>query len=170
MLVSIYSVGSIVGVVTTAILVSRLIKPVWFMLFDTIFSFVALLTVILIPTDSIMNVASFVIGCTAAGGVMQIGLTLMSDIFPSAKGRITGIYYTASGLASFTIPVFTAFISKTSITNIMWFDVAIAGVGILCSLAVLLSFKKGVAGLPKSLTSSSEIKQSLSTEPKLDVK
>ena len=169
MLVSIYSVGSIVGVVTTAILVSRLIKPVWFMLFDTIFSFVALLTVILIPTDSIMNVASFVIGCTAAGGVMQIGLTLMSDIFPSAKGRITGIYYTASGLASFTIPVFTAFISKTSITNIMWFDVAIAGVGILCSLAVLLSFKKWVSGLPKSLTSSSEIKQSLSTEPKLDV-
>ncbi len=75
---------------------------------------------------------------------MQIGLTLMGDLFPTAKGRITGIYYTASGLASFSIPVVTALISKTSVVNIMWFDVAIAVVGILCSLIVLLFYRKDV--------------------------
>lgn len=144
MLVSIYSVGSIVGVVTTAILVERVIKPTWFMLFDTTFSFIALLTIVLFTNDLVMNLASFVIGCTAAGGVMQIGLTLMGDLFPTAKGRITGIYYTASGLASFSIPVVTALISKTSVVNIMWFDVAIAVVGILCSLIVLLFYRKDV--------------------------
>ncbi|OFA12580.1 inner membrane transport protein YdiM [Lentilactobacillus sunkii] len=150
MLVSIYSVGSIVGVITTAVLVERVVKPVWFMLFDTFFSFVALLTIVLVPNDTVMNIASFVIGCTAAGGVMQIGLTLMGDLFPAAKGRITGIYYTASGLASFSIPVLTAIISKSSIVNIMWFDVAIAAVGIICSLIVLVFYRKDVVPKPSS--------------------
>lgn len=138
LLVSVYSIGSIIGVVTTAILVNRLIKPIWFMLFDTVLSFFALLLIALFPIELIMLFCSFVIGCTAAGGVMQIGLTIMSDLFPNSKGKVTGIYYTASGLSSFTIPVFTAIISQTSIRNIMWFDVGIAMTGILCSISVLL--------------------------------
>jgi MFS family permease len=109
-----------------------------------------LLTIVLFTNDLVMNLASFVIGCTAAGGVMQIGLTLMGDLFPTAKGRITGIYYTASGLASFSIPVVTALISKTSVVNIMWFDVAIAVVGILCSLIVLLFYRKDVVPQPNN--------------------
>ena len=137
LLVSVYSVGSILGVIVTALLVERVLKPVWFMLVDTVLSLVALLVLVLIPTWSAALISSFVIGCTAAGGVMQLGLTVMSDVFPHAKGRITGIYYTASGLASFTIPIVTAWISIESIQNIMWFDVGIAAVGVLCSLIVL---------------------------------
>ncbi|MDY1543766.1 MFS transporter [Lactiplantibacillus pentosus] len=137
MLVSVYSVGSILGVVVTAVLVERIIKPVWFMLIDTIVSLLALLAVTLIPTWGVALVSSFVIGCSAAGGVMQLGLTIMSDTFPRAKGRITGIYYTASGLASFTIPVFTAWISQYGIHDIMWFDVMIAVIGVICSIVVL---------------------------------
>jgi MFS family permease len=137
MLVSVYSVGSILGVVVTAVLVERIIKPVWFMLIDTIVSLLALLALTLIPTWGVALVSSFVIGCSAAGGVMQLGLTIMSDTFPRAKGRITGIYYTASGLASFTIPVFTAWISQYGIHDIMWFDVMIAVIGVICSIVVL---------------------------------
>ncbi|RRK10174.1 MFS transporter [Lactiplantibacillus garii] len=137
MLVSVYSIGSILGVIVTAVLVERVIKPVWFMLMDTCVSLAALLALTLVPEWGVALVSSFVIGCSAAGGVMQLGLTIMSDTFPRAKGRITGIYYTASGLASFTIPVVTAWISQTGIQDIMWFDVAIAVVGVLCSLVVL---------------------------------
>ncbi|WP_338207746.1 MFS transporter [Lactiplantibacillus paraxiangfangensis] len=137
MLVSIYSVGSILGVVVTALLVERFIKPVWFMLADTCVSLVALLTLTMVPSWGVALVSSFVIGCSAAGGVMQLGLTIMSNVFPRAKGRITGIYYTASGLSSFTIPVFTAWISAIGIRQIMWFDVGIAVVGVICSLIVI---------------------------------
>lgn len=137
LLVSVYSVGSILGVIVTALLVERVLKPVWFMLVDTVLSLMALLVLVLVPTLSAALISSFVIGCTAAGGVMQLGLTVMSEVFPYAKGRITGIYYTASGLASFTIPIVTAWISIESIQNIMWFDVGIAAVGVLCSLIVL---------------------------------
>ncbi len=137
MLVSVYSVGSILGVIVTALLVERIIKPVWFMLFDTVVSLLALVALTLIPTWWVALISSFVIGCSAAGGVMQLGLTVMSNTFPRAKGRITGIYHTASGLASFTIPVFTAWISQIGIYEIMWFDVLIAGIGVLCSVVVL---------------------------------
>ncbi|AVK64018.1 MFS transporter [Lactobacillus sp. CBA3606] len=141
MLVSIYSIGSILGVVVTAILVERVIKAVWLMLINTLISLLALIVLTLVPVMSVALVCSFVIGCSAAGGVMQLGLTIMSDVFPRAKGRITGIYYTASGLASFTIPVFTAWISRVSIRNIMWFDVGIAMVGVACSLIVLSLYR-----------------------------
>lgn len=162
LLVSTYSVGSIVGVIVTAALVNRFIQPIRFMIFDTLLSFLALLLITLFPFELVMLIGSFVIGCTAAGGVMQIGLTIMGDLFPSSKGKVTGIYYTASGLASFTIPVFTALISKTSIHNIMWFDVGIAAVGILCSLAVLL-----IRRLDNTADSSDKLAESASRSPKI---
>ena len=39
---------------------------------------------------------------------MQIGLTLMAERFPYAKGKATGIYYSAGSIATFTIPLITA--------------------------------------------------------------
>lgn len=142
MLVSIYSVGSIIGVVVTALLVEKWIQPVWFMLIDTVVSLGALILMASWPVLLVMQVGAFLIGCFAAGGVMQIGLTIMGNIFPQAKGRITGIYYTASALASFTIPVITAFISRTSIHDLMWFDALLAAMGVFFSLIVIYIYRR----------------------------
>jgi MFS family permease len=67
---------------------------------------------------------------------MQLGLTLMATRLPHAKGKATGIYYSAGSLATFTIPLITAKISETSIANIMWFDTAIAACGFLLALFI----------------------------------
>ena len=50
---------------------------------------------------------------------MQIGLTLMVERFPYAKGKATGIYYSAGSIATFTIPLITAHLSQRSIADIM---------------------------------------------------
>ncbi|ANZ60436.1 MFS transporter [Secundilactobacillus paracollinoides] len=142
MLVSVYSVGSILGVITTVMLVERVIKPVWFMVGDTLLSFVTLLLMAMFPVGWLMYIGSFVIGCSAASGVMQIGLTIMGNVFPRSKGRITGIYNTAGAIASFSIPVFTGILSKTSVHSIMWFDVGIALIGILCALSVMVILRQ----------------------------
>lgn len=152
LLVSLYSIGSIIGVLITVLLVERLIKPIWFMVFDTIASLLILFAISAIPTFSVATVGSFLIGITAAGGVMQIGLTEMGKLFPAEKGKITGIYYTASGLASFTIPVITGIISKNSVHNILWFDVIIALVGVFCSLTLLIVTKLNFKPQQKSVT------------------
>lgn len=140
LLVSIYSVGSILGVIMTAVLVERWIKPTWFMLLDTVISMLALSLMAIWPSLIAMQIGAFLVGCFAAGGVMQIGLTLMGNIFPQSKGKVTGIYYTASGLASFTIPVITAVIAQRSIRDLMWFDVLLAGMGVICSLIAVRSY------------------------------
>lgn len=156
MLVSIYSVGSILGVVVTAILVERWLKPVWFMLLDTVVSLVALVLMAAAPTQAVMRIGAFLIGCFAAGGVMQIGLTIMGNVFPQAKGKITGIYYTASGLASFTIPVITAIISQYSVRNLMWFDAGMAAIGVVCSLITVAVYQREKNGEP-ALSTLSEV-------------
>ncbi len=61
-------------------------------------SFIALFTVCLHPTFYVVIIFAFVIGFTSAGGVVQIGLTLMAERFPYAKGKATGIYYSAGSI------------------------------------------------------------------------
>jgi MFS family permease len=112
------------------------------MLLDTTISFITLLLMASTPVLPVMLVGSFVIGASAASGVMQMGMTIMGIAFPKAKGRITGIYNMAGALSSFTIPIVTGVLSKTSVHSIMWFDVFIAAIGIVCSLCVILIFKK----------------------------
>ncbi|MFT8425619.1 MAG: MFS transporter [Liquorilactobacillus sp.] len=137
-LVSIYSIGSIVGVLINTLLVSFLLKESFLMIFHTSLSFLTLLLISMIPEPSILFIGSFVIGFSAAGGVMQLGLTLMCNLFPAHKGLVTGIYYTASGLASFSIPLITGLISQTNIHNILWLDVFIAIIGLICSLLITI--------------------------------
>ncbi len=108
----------------------------------TFISFIALLIVCLQPTFYVVIAFAFVIGFTSAGGVVQIGLTLMAERFPHAKGKATGIYYSAGSIATFTIPLITAHLSERSIADIMWFDTSIAAVGFLLALFIGLRSRK----------------------------
>ncbi|WP_447889318.1 MFS transporter [Serratia fonticola] len=135
-LLSIYTIGSLMCVFITAGLVKKRFKSTTFLMLYTFISFITLLTVCLYPNMYVVMVFAFVIGFSAAGGVMQLGLTLMATRLPHAKGKATGIYYSAGSLATFTIPLITAKISETSIANIMWFDTAIAACGFLLALFI----------------------------------
>ncbi|RRK10177.1 MFS transporter [Lactiplantibacillus garii] len=137
-LISYYSVGSIVCVLVTAALAKRAVKEIQFLGVYTLISFVSLLLMYLFPTAIMCSIMSFVVGFSAAGGVMQLGLTVMSTFFPSGKGTITGAFYTAGSIASFTIPLVTGMMS-TNLANIFLFDVIIALVGFV--LAVLITVR-----------------------------
>ncbi|MEC5319608.1 MFS transporter [Brenneria populi subsp. brevivirga] len=135
-LLSIYTAGSLVCVFITAGLVKKTVSSTTLLMLYTFISFIALLTVCLHPTVTTVIVFAFVIGFSAAGGVMQLGLTLMAIRFPHAKGKATGIFYSAGSLATFTIPLITAKLSQISIANIMWFDVGLSAVGFLIALFI----------------------------------
>lgn len=138
-LVSIYSIGSLTGVVLLTILTSRRVKSVLVMLISTIVSLLALVAMTFIMDPNVVIVASFVVGMSAAGGVMQVGLVIMSELFPSKKGTVTGIYYTAGAISSFTIPVITGYLYHFGVQSIMIFDCFIALVGVICGLVVFLN-------------------------------
>ncbi|MDJ3747248.1 MFS transporter, partial [Salmonella enterica] len=135
-LLSIYTCGSLLCVFITAPLVRKTIRSTTLLMFYTFISFIALLTVCLHPQAYVVMIFAFVIGFSSAGGVVQIGLTLMAARFPQEKGKATGIYYSAGSIATFTIPLITARISEMSIAHIMWFDTGIAAVGFLLALFI----------------------------------
>ncbi|WP_125770881.1 MFS transporter [Companilactobacillus furfuricola] len=131
-LVSVYSIGSLTGVVLLTILTSRRIKSVSVMLVSTVISLLALLAMTFVLDQNVIFISSFVIGMSAAGGVMQIGLVIMSELFPSKKGTVTGIYYTAGAISSFTIPLITGYLYQFGVQSIMIFDCLIALIGVVC--------------------------------------
>ncbi|PWC09987.1 MFS transporter [Brenneria roseae subsp. americana] len=135
-LLSIYTAGSLLCVLITAGLVKKTVSSTTLLMLYTFVSFIALLTVCLHPTVTTVIVFAFVIGFSAAGGVMQLGLTLMAMRFPHAKGKATAIFYSAGSLATFTIPLITAKLSQTSIASIMWFDTGLAAAGFLTALFI----------------------------------
>lgn len=140
-LISYYSIGSIVCVFVTAALAKKAVKEIQFLITYTLISFIALLTMYLFPTALICSIMSFVVGFSAAGGVMQLGLTVMSSFFPKAKGTITGAFYTAGSIASFTIPLFTGMMSS-NLANIWLFDVIIALLGFILAVLITIRYRK----------------------------
>lgn len=141
-LISYYSIGSLVCVFVTSALVKKRVKPMSFLLIYTFISFISLLIIWLYPIKIVCSIGAFVVGFSAAGGVMQLGLTVMAEMFPSGKGKVTGIFYTAGSIASFTIPLITGHLSKTNVANIILLDVGIALLGFILALIIFIQFNK----------------------------
>ena len=135
-LLSIYTAGSLTCVFVTATFVKNVINSAVAMILYTGISMISLLIVCMFPTPMIVTGFAFVIGFSAAGGVLQLGATIMAMSFPQGKGKATGIFYTAGSIASFTIPLITAKLSKISIASIMWFDLIIAIIGFVIALYI----------------------------------
>jgi hypothetical protein len=76
-----------------------------------------------------------------AGGVMQLGLTVMGETLPLGKGIATGLYYSAGATAQFILPLITAQWSQ-QLTTVMWFDLAIAIAGVLVTTGITLRLNR----------------------------
>lgn len=139
-LLSLYTVGSLCGVLVTAVLADKRVRSATLLPWYNAISVLALLTVCLWPGPVIVRLFALVFGFSAAGGVVQLGLGLMAQRFPDARGKATGIYYSAGSVATFTVPLVAAKLSQTSIASILWFDLLLAAAGLL--LAGVISLRQ----------------------------
>ncbi len=142
MLVSLYSTGSLLSVFITSTLVAKWIKQVRFVFVYPLISLVMLIILYMFPSVIICKVAAFVIGFTAAGGVLQLALTSMTELFPANKGTITGIVYSASSISSFVIPALTGKLATMNVSYIILLDIAVTAVGVLLALIVNFRYNK----------------------------
>lgn len=141
-LISYYSIGSIVSVFFTAYLVKSLVRPVTIVFVYPLISFLSLLLLLMVRTPAIATLAAIALGFSAAGGVLQLALTVMVEFFPEKKGTITGIVYTASCIAAMACPAITGVIQKTSVPNIMVFDAVVTLIGVLLAVVVNIRYRK----------------------------
>lgn len=65
----------------------------------------------------------------------------MAKFFPIGKGLVTGIFYTAGALASFTIPLITGALAQTNMHSIMLVDVIVAALGFIVSVGISVRYR-----------------------------
>ncbi|MCY3036257.1 MFS transporter [Aerococcus sp. Group 2] len=139
-LMSYYSVGSLLCVFVTAVIATR-IRSVKLVMGYTFMSLVAAVLMWLYPTPTILKVGAALIGFFAAGGVMQLGLTVMGEMFPQGKGTVTSIFYTFGSVASWLIPNITPWlIENYDISAVMLFEVIIAAIGFVIGVIIFIRY------------------------------
>ncbi|MFQ1054447.1 MFS transporter [Gilliamella apicola] len=140
--ISYYAMGTLTSVILTSILVKSLIRPVYIVFVYPCLSAIMLFALFLFPSPMLCMAGGFILGFTAAGGVLQLALTTMSEFYPEGKGKVLGIFFTSSSLATFSIPVITGIISKSSIANIILLDAFIAVLGTVLASVIIARYHK----------------------------
>lgn len=142
-LLSLYSIGSISGVIFNFILLKMKMSETKLLVAMNALSLLAIFVVSHSATVLVTFIAAFAFGFTAAGGVMQVALNVLLKMFPKHKGIITGTYFTFGSIATFTIPIVTGWLSKTNIQLVMNFDVMIELVGTILVVLAAVSLSSG---------------------------
>ncbi len=133
-----YSAGTILALIVTALL-TRKVKDVVFILVYPVICLVALVLVVLFPSQFMMTIGSFVIGWAGAGGLLQIVTSVCNMIFPKIKGTVTALVMIASSLCNYTL--LTA-ASSMSASSVMWMNIVVTGIGVLLGLYVNMRYDK----------------------------
>lgn len=143
---SFYSVGTIVAILVTAVLVNKFIKPIKILVIYPVISALMLAFMYFIESPTIVLVGGFVLGYAAAGGVLQLAVATANELYPTNKGKITSIVMIASSLANYTILNLAGYITKTSGVSgpkyVLLLNLGITILGILLAIFVNVQAKK----------------------------
>lgn len=139
-LTSMYSIGSITGVLVVFALLKRNADELKLIISLNTAAIVALVVILFAGTNPLVaNAASFVFGFSAASGIMQTALTVFMKLFPHHHGMVTGAFYFFGSIASTTVPLITGSLSTHSIRLAFSGDliIALVGLGLMVALQLL---------------------------------
>ena len=149
---SIYTAGSIIAVLFWAFMMAKLRwTPIKVILIDACLAAAALaLVIIALPLNlgaGVVYVAIAVLGFSAAGGMLQTGVTLRQQMCPGPRGRNVGMYYTFMGFASVFLPfIVSAMTTATGEANAVWIMMILllvaACLAIVMSAYIVMRYKK----------------------------
>lgn len=149
--ISYYSVGSLICVFLLGWLVSRFLRPVFVLTVFPAIAASAALMIYIHPSAIVCNVGAFVIGFTAAGGILQLGLSVLNELFSKNKANMTGVYMLFGSLANFSIPIVSAEIYSINIRYIMLFDAGMALLACVLGLVIFVRYYSIFAINPANL-------------------
>lgn len=137
-----YSAGTIAAILLTSVLVTKF-KQVRFLVIYPAIATIMLLIVYIVKTPVICQIGSFVIGYSAAGGVLQLATATVNDLFPKIKGTITSIIMIASSLSNYTILSAAGKVSASSGPQaVITMNIIITVIGVILALFVNIRYGK----------------------------
>ena len=141
MIQSFYSVGIVCAVFFTSFLMKKGLKPIRVLVVYPSIALVMLLIMYFVRIPQICLIGGFVIGYSAAGGVLQLATSTANEMFPANKGKITSIVMIASSLANYIVLNIAGVLSRVGGAEgpryILLFNVSVTAIGII--LAVILN-------------------------------
>lgn len=138
-----YAMGSIWAVIITALLVKKLVKPARFLIIYPGISLVTLIAMFILKNETVSLIGGFLVGFSAAGGVLQLAVSTMSDLFPVSKGKITSMVMMSSSIATFSVTAIAGFITSTMGTEYTLLAAAIVtAIGTILGLVVNLRYNQ----------------------------
>ncbi|KRM59053.1 hypothetical protein C5L31_002199 [Secundilactobacillus malefermentans] len=139
-MLSLYSIGSLTGVFLISIMLKVGISPFKLLVVFNAVAVAALVGICFAGSATIALMAAFTFGLSAAGGIMQVGLNALSELFPANKGRITGLFFTFGSIASVTVPLISGRLVTVNPALTLQSDLA---VGVLCLIVSLVALRFG---------------------------
>lgn len=140
--VSVYSLGSFISVFITSLLVKRGISSTLILIVGSSMSFILLVSMTVFPSVPMFLMASAGVGVFAAGGIWQIGLAILLDLFPQRKGKTTSYYSLATSASVMITPYITGLLGATHTANIFWYNIVLTGMAVLAAFVVNYRYKK----------------------------
>lgn len=141
-LLSYYSMGSLLSVLILAFVLNRFIRSVTVLIIYPILTLLTVLFILTLKEPSFMVVGSFFLGFSTAG-ILQLAITIMTELFWRKKGTVTGLVATASSIAAVALPIATGIIAKKGdIAHIFIFDGFIAVIGIAAACIVRFRYMR----------------------------
>lgn len=147
--ISYYSMGSLVCVFIFAALLKRLVRPIWANVFNAGLATITAAVIYLYPSPLVCNAGSFLIGFSAAGGILQLGVSVMSEFFPKSKAKVTSVYMMMGGAANFIIPLITGYLSNIGLQYIILLDMVFALLAFITAIIVFIRYYR-VFDIPKN--------------------
>ena len=132
--------GALVCVFIFAALLKKMVRPIWANVFNSALATITAAIIYLYPSPLVCNAGAFVIGFSAAGGILQLGVSVMSEFFPKSKAKVTSIYMMMGGLANFVIPLITGYLSNIGLQYIIVLDFTFALLALITAIIVFIRY------------------------------
>lgn len=138
-----YSAAAFIGIfMTSAIIMTKKAKPTTVLLCWTTISLVALIGLQLAQTPTMAIITAILIGLFAAGGLFQLALAVLLDLFPGGRGKLTAMMSFAAAIQALVIPLATARIVDTNPAVLILFIIAITASSVVVSFIVRIRHNK----------------------------
>ena len=146
LLQSVYAVTSLTSVLITSWLVFKGIRESTILIVYPAISAIALLLAYFIHNGIFLFVVAGLMGWFAAGGLMQLAVSLLSGLYPSFKATATSAIGLANGISNWGVIQIAAFITAKAGINaprlILLFNFGICLVGVVLALIVRIEQNK----------------------------
>ncbi|MGX7112011.1 MFS transporter [Gemella cuniculi] len=140
--VTIYSVCSIVSVFVTSFMVKKGLNVPAYIAFCCIITALSQINMLVNTSLTSITIVSLVVGFFAAGGIWQLGVSLLLNFFPEKKGKFTGMYSLSTSISLMVTPYLTGLIAEKSIKSVFAYNMVLGFIGAILLLVVLYRYNK----------------------------